>query len=131
MTDASLVNGTIATGQIANGAVAPDKLGVSTAFAGSGSMRFGDILVQWGEKQAGSYNANTTVTLPTAFANSSYTLVLTNSFNESGGSYWWTFIVGKTTTTFTYRSGYKSVNSSGGGGNTNNIVNWLAIGKAA
>ena len=121
-------DGTIIYPQIGNGTVTDSKIDFSS-FSGSGYIQLGSILIQWGQSQLSSsnYSANFTVNLSKTYGNTNYNAMVSPVFNESGGSFWWTFVCTKSNQSFTCRAGYKAVNSSGGNGG-NVIVNWVTIG---
>lgn len=119
----------VQTADIADGAVTSGKIDFTTLGDQSSYIDFGSLRVQFGSQTGGRHNASTSVNLPVAFADSNYTVVVTNQFNETGSSFWWAFVVDKTTTTFTYRSGFKANNDMAAGGDTTNNLNWIAIGN--
>ena len=122
---------TIGTSEIKDGAVTNDKMTYTKGVDTNSSYAYlGDILIQWGQK-TGATTSNVTFNMPKAFANTNYTLTLTSQYNEAGGSFWWANIISKSTQSFVARGGYHAVDGSGGGGNTNNVLNWIAIGQKA
>lgn len=97
----------------------------------SSYVKFGNLLIQWGKITGIKPTSNTTITMPQSFANTNYTLVLTNEFNEGGQSYWWTFPCTKAVKSFVARGGFQPVGGGAGGVNADNICNWVAIGQSA
>ena len=82
-------------------------------------------MIQWGTtNQSGVY----TVQLPYPYADDKYVAITTITFNESGESFWWSFVTTKSTTTFTVWSGYHAINGSNGN-KSNCQINWITIGK--
>lgn len=146
VTDISLVNGGIyadtlstlepttgyiSTAMLQDEAVTNSKIDWS-GISGSGSIRLGDVLIQWGQSQLSSAYAtsNYTVNIPTSYGNSNYNVMVTPVFDEGGQSYWWAFALSRANQSFVVRAGYKAVNSSGGAGG-NVVVNWLTIGTVS
>lgn len=126
-----LTDNAITTAKVADGGITDSKITYTkTTGTNSSYLYLGDILIQWGQI-SGVTNSNKTFTMPKAFANTNYTLTLTSQYNEAGASFWWANIISKTTNSFVARGGYHAVDGSGGGGNTNNILNWIAIGVKA
>ena len=123
-----LINGVITTENIADGAVTADKIDFTTLGNQSTYVDIGNIRIQFGTQTGGKYNSNTTVTLPAPFADTSYAVSAVNQFNETGASRWLLFLVNKTTSSFTYRSGFLVQSSSEFATNTSNRINWIAMG---
>lgn len=102
----------------------------ATSGTNSGSFNIGNLLIQYGQITGGSSTVDVTVTFPKSFQNATYTLVVTPQYAEAGSSFWWGFVTSKTTSSFNYRDGYTSITATGGGGNQNCVINWIAIGIA-
>lgn len=88
----------------------------------------GMLRVQFGTLTGGKFNSNTTVTLPAPFANSNYSVSATPQFNETGTSRWLAFVTTKSASSFAFRAGFCTQNSSQFATETNVRVNWIAIG---
>lgn len=97
----------------------------------SSYIQIGSVLIQYGRKSGFKNQSNTTFTMPKSFANTNYTLAITNQFNEGGSSFWWAFVCSKSVNSFVARGGFQPIAGGGGSQDTNNVCNWVAIGKAA
>lgn len=124
----------ITTNDITNNAVTNGKINWGTLpksqSTNSSYVQIGNILIQYGQISGLTSASDTTINMPKSFADTNYTLVLTNQFAESGESYWWAFVCSKAVESFAARSGYQR-KSGGGGSDTGNVCNWIAIGTAA
>lgn len=89
----------------------------------------GTVLVQSGTLSAASSpTTDLSVTFRRAYATAPR-VVLTNNFNEGGGSLWWAFTKSISTTGFTCRAGYTNITGTGGGSNASAQISWIAIGR--
>ena len=131
VTTPKIADDAITTAKIADRAVDFDKIRWAS-IAGWQGVMLGEFLIQSGTAQLSSTNATNdfTVNLNTSYGewgNTDYVVILTPEFPETGSSYWWAYVTGKTDKSFTCRAGYKSTNSgTGGGGNA--VVNWVTLG---
>ena len=128
ITTENIANSAVTTAKINDGAVTADKIDFTTLGNQSTYVDIGNIRIQFGTQTGGKYNSNTTVTLPAPFADTSYAISAANQFNETGASRWLLFLVNKTASSFTYRSGFLTQNSSEFATNTGNRINWIAMG---
>lgn len=116
------------TANIVDGAVTANKIDFSTFGNQASYVDIGAIRIQFGTQTDGKYNANTTVTLPMPFADTNYSVSTTNQFNETGTSRWIAFVTTKSTSSFTFRAGFLTQNSSVFATEANARINWIAIG---
>lgn len=94
-------------------------------------IKLGKLLIQYGQVNGGNHaTSDGTINLPMPFADTNYTVVTTNELAETGSTFWWSFVISKTTSSFNYRLGFKFLTSALGGGDANNTLNWIAIGLA-
>lgn len=125
----------VTTALIADNAVTNSKVDWSTlpqsSSTNSSYVKIGNILIQYGQIQGLVGTSDFTISFPQSFANTNYTVTVTAQYQETGQSFWWGFICSKAALSCKVRGGYKAINSSGGGGNTNSYCNWIAIGEAA
>lgn len=125
----------ITTNDITNNAVTNSKIDWGTLpksqSTNSSYVQIGNILIQYGQISGIKNLSNTTINMPKSFANTNYTVVVTNQFVESGQSYWWAFVCSKAVKSFVARGGFQPKAGGDGGSDANNICNWVAIGVAA
>ena len=82
------------------------------------------VLIQWGYI---SINGDATISFPQKFSANNYSLNVTPEFSEGASSFWWSFIMSRTTSNFRVWGGYKGISNSGGGKSTPTI-HWFAFG---
>lgn len=120
---------------VGNSSITSDNVDWTTlkqsAATESSYIQIGSVLIQYGRKSGLKNISNTTFTMPKSFADTNYALAITNQFNEGGSSFWWAFICSKSVNSFVARGGFQPIAGGGGSQDTNNICNWVAIGKAA
>lgn len=130
-----IVDGAVTTDKIESSAVTNDKIDwgslPKSQTTNSSYVQIGNVLIQYGQISGLTNISNITINMPKSFANTNYTVVVTNQFAESGQSYWWAFVCSKAVKSFVARGGFQPKAGGDGGANTSNICNWVAIGVAA